>query len=435
MRILLAAAGTPSRSGRRSAFVPIVTLYTQHLSLTLSQLAAITPTKHSITIVDENNGQQVDCIKDYDVVAISSFTKHVYRAYELADAFRAQGVTVVLGGYHPSALPEEAQQHADAVVIGEAEHTWLLVLNDIEQGSLKPLYRQEEPIDPAMIPPARRDASTKKITADNIQATRGCPYRCEFCSVVKVEGYRFRARPIEAVIAELRQMKTKSFSFNDSSLTIDPGYSKDLFRAMRGLGKRFRCFGNINTLYHDEDLVRLSHEAGCQAWHIGFESVCQESLNDVKKANDIRLYQAGIKKIKQSGVGAKGLFMFGFDCDTPSIFADTYRMIRGWNLDSADFAILTPYPGTPLYQRLEQEGRIRTRDWSLYNLGNVVFTPKLMTPEELYTGWRCIANAFHSWPSLCRRMLRNDAHGIPGFIDKLFGNLWDKKILITEQGL
>ncbi len=435
MKILLVAAGTPNHYGRRTWFIPIVNLYTQHLSLTLSQLAAITPPGHSITIVDENNGQQVDFTKDYDVVAVSSFTKQIYRAYEIADAFRAKGTTVVLGGYHASALPEEVQQHADAVVVGEAERTWPLVLRDIEQGSLRPLYRQEEPIDPVTIPPARRDASGKKITADNIQATRGCPYRCEFCSVVKVEGHRFRSRPVEVVVEELRRMKTRSFSFNDSSLTIDPEYTKDLFRAMRGLGKRFRCFGNINTLYNDEELVRLSHEAGCQAWHIGFESICQDSLDDVKKANDIHLYEAGIKKIKQCGVGAKGLFMFGFDCDTPHIFADTYRIIREWNLDSADFAILTPYPGTPLYQRLEQEGRILTRDWSLYNLGNVVFTPKLMTPEELQTGWRTIANAFHSWPSFYRRMLRNDGHDLRGSIDKLFGNLWDKKILIAEQGL
>ncbi|HWR27534.1 MAG TPA: radical SAM protein [Candidatus Thermoplasmatota archaeon] len=434
MNVLLTASGPPRHSGKRSILVSLAEQFIQRPSLTLTQLAAITPPEHTITVVDENNGQVIDFKKNYDVVAISSFTKYAFRAYEIADAFRVKGSTTIIGGYHASALPDEAKQHADAVVIGEAEEIWPSVLNDYEHGRLKPLYRQETPVDPCLIPPAKYYVRGKKITAGNVQASRGCPFQCEFCSVGMVEGHRFRARPIDNVIEEIKALPTSFFSFNDSSLTIDPGYTKDLFRAMRGLGKRFRCLGNINALYEDEDLIRLSKQAGCEAWHIGFESILQDSLDSVKKKNSIRLYTSGIKKIKQHGVGVKGLFIFGFDNDTRSIFSDTYKAVQEWNLDGADFSILTPYPGTPLFTRLEQEGRILTKDWSLYNLGNVVFTPRYMTPQELYEGTRTIAHAFHSWPSLFRMTLRNDAFDLPGVINKFIGNLWDTKIMIKEQG-
>jgi radical SAM superfamily enzyme YgiQ (UPF0313 family) len=434
MNILLIAAGTPRQAGTRSILVSLTEHFLQRPSLTMTQLAALTPPEHIITVIDENNGQVIDFKKNYDVVAISSFTKHAFRAYEIADAFRLKGSTVIIGGYHASALPDEALQHADAVVIGEAEGIWPSVLNDYEKGVLQSRYQQKTPSDPCLIPPAKYYVGKKRILAGSVQASRGCPFHCEFCSIGMVEGHRFRARPIENVIEEIKALPTSYFSFNDSSLTIDTNYTKDLFRAMRGLGKRFRCLGNINTLTEDEELIRLSKQAGCEAWHIGFESILQDNLDSVKKKNNIQLYASGIKKIKQHGVGVKGLFIFGFDNDTRGIFSDTYKAVQQWNLDGADFSILTPYPGTPLFSQFEQEGRILTKDWSLYNLGNVVFSPRHMTPKELYEGTKAIATAFHSWPSLFRMTLRNDAFDIPGVLNKFIGNLWDKNIMIKEQG-
>lgn len=435
MRILLTAAGTPPHSGRPSLLVPIVEYITPRVSLTLLQLAALTPRDHDVRIVDENNGQTLDFNLDVDLVGITAFTKHAIRAYEIADRFRARGVKVVIGGYHASALPEEAMAHADAVVVGEAEASWHEVLRDAEQGSLKRLYRPEKGVDPCMIPPALSvKIGKKRVGAGNVQASRGCPFQCEFCSVTKVEGHRFRARPIENVISEIKALPTRFFTFNDASLTIDLEYTKDLFRSMRGLGKRFRCFGNINQLHDDEELVRLSREAGCLAWHIGFESISQDSLQTVHKVNNIRFYEEGIKRIKAERVGIKGLFMFGFDRDSPRVFSDTYKAVRDWHLDASDFSILTPYPGTVVFQRFEQEGRILTRDWSKYNLGNVVFIPKLMSPTELYEGTRRIANAYHSGPLLARRMLRNDGVDLVSIGEKFLANLWDTKISRKEQG-
>jgi radical SAM superfamily enzyme YgiQ (UPF0313 family) len=349
---------------------------------------------------------------------------HALRAYKIADEFRKKGVTVILGGYHPSLMPDEAKKHADSVVIGEAEITWPQLLKDFEKGELKSFYRQQKPVDPKIIPVVNRDQGKRYLSGADIQATRGCPYRCDFCSIQYIEGHRFRKRPIENVIEEIKALKNPFFYFYDSSLTIDNEYTKSLFMEMKGLKKRFACYGNINTLNEDEELIRLSKEAGCYTWYIGFESISQESLDSVRKRNKVEKYSSGIKKIRKYGLQVAGLFMFGFDGDKPDIFNKTLKAIKGWKIDLADFNILTPFPGTLVFKNLDQEGRILTKDWSKYTSRNVVFKPKYMTPKELYEGTRTVAENFYSLNYTMKRIFHNGNLDFSRFLNKLRLNLF-----------
>lgn len=382
--------------------------FSPFISFTLKQLAAITPAEHEVEVFDGNTYEIMDVNKKFDLVGLSCLTPHAPRAYEIADFFRSKGVTVVLGGYHPSALPEEAKQHADSVVIGEAEINWPKLLKDFENGKMKSFYKQEKPVNPCLIPPARRFPLKGFYPVFEMQITRGCPYRCEFCSIQNVEGHKFRKRPIENVIEEIKNTKAINLFFNDASVTTDPEYIKTIFREMKGLGKRFGCNGNISALNDDEEMIKLSKEAGCLMWYIGLESVSQDSLDSIKKANKVKNYAQAIKKIRKHGVAIQGMFVFGFDTDKLTIFSKTLKAIKNWKIDVAHFSILTPFPGTPVYERLEQDGRILTKDWAKYTFGNVVFEPKNMTKKELFSNTRKVAKSFYSLSNIMRRNL--DVH-------------------------
>ena len=248
MKILLL---TPHPNAKRSFFSRFT-----YPSLTLQQVAAITPKKHSVKIIDERF-ERINFSKDYDVVGISCLTYNSLRGYEIADEFRKKGVKVVFGGYHASLLPQEAKQHADSVVIGEAELTWPKVLEDIEKGTLKPFYRSEKLVEPEDIPAARHDIGSYNPFTEAIQASRGCPVGCEFCAMQIVEGPRFRGRPVDHIIDEMKTIKSKSIFFADASLTINPNYTKSLFKEMKYLNKSFECFGNINVLSRDDEFLKL----------------------------------------------------------------------------------------------------------------------------------------------------------------------------------
>ncbi len=352
--------------------------------LTFQMLAAATPSKHSIKLVDERY-QKVDFHDDYDLVGISAMTPLATRSYEIADIFRSLHIPVVLGGWHPSVLPEEAKRHADAVVIGEAEESWPSLLKDVEEKKIKPFY--EHLVNLTHIPSIERKKLQHKggCFIEQIQATRGCAHRCRFCSVPNSKyASIFRFRPIEHVIEELKSVPQKVLYFSDPSLTSDPGYTKQLFREMKPLNKKFSCNGNMNVLGHDDELVALASEAGCVEWDIGFESISQENLNlSGKKTNKVKEFASTIDKIHEFGMGVKGNFLFGFDADHPDIFNKTIDAIYDWDLDLVDINILTPFPGTPLYEDLDREQRILTKDWSKYDLKHVVFEPKYMPAEVL----------------------------------------------------
>ncbi|MCD6469129.1 MAG: B12-binding domain-containing radical SAM protein [Thermoplasmata archaeon] len=374
--------------------------------LSLAILAALTPEIHSVKIIDERF-ENINFNRFYDLVGISCCTFNATRSYQIADEFRKRGTTVVLGGAHASALPEEAKQHADSVVIGEAEETWPQLLKDFEKGKLKPFYRQTRPVNPDTIPKPKRDILYKNSKIVPVQATRGCPYSCEFCSVgtSPLSGV-FRCRPIESVIEEISEIKEKNIVFHDASLTILPNYTKQLFKEMKNLNKRFICEGNINVLSRDKELIKLAGEAGCLEWEVGFESISQATIDQIgKKTNRVEKYADTIKNIRDNGMEVLGSFIFGFDTDTKETFNQTINEIYRMRLNKASFNILTPFPGTPLFERLEREGRILTRDWSKYNAKEVVFYPKNMSINELLTGYIKTTREFHSFRETFRRFI------------------------------
>ena len=389
-------------------------------SITLEQLFSITPAEYEVKCVDERY-EKVNYNSDASLIGISTLTINAKHAYTVADELRKRGKTVVLGGYHPSSLPDEAKQHADSVIIGEAERSWPMLLKDFEKGELKPFYRNIY-VNPKTIPSPKRMPQYFPFFG-MVQATRGCPTGCNFCSIQNVEGSNLRARSIDNVISEIKSLKAKRFFFADSSLTINSNYTKQLFKKMIGLDKKFSCYGNINVLHKDDELLNLAIDAGCESWLIGFESIDQKTIGFIgKKTNKVEKYASGVKKIKDYGMMVSGLFMFGFDTDKPSIFDTTLNAIYKMDLDRAAFAIVTPFPGTALFDKLDAEGRILTRDWSKYNLKNVVFKPKNMTEDELVNGRNKLSREFYSLSNCLRRTFRDKDLNLIRFMKRTTGD-------------
>ena len=364
-------------------------------SLSLQQIAGITPKEHDVEIIDERY-EPINFEKKYDLVGISLLTYNSIRGYEISKIFRAKKIPVVLGGYHASLIPDEAIKHADSIVIGEAEYTWPKLLEDLKKGKLKKIYKADRLVEPEDIPPARHDIGVY-TTMEAIQASRGCPTGCEFCAMQKIEGPRFRARPVDNLIEEMKTIKSNTIFFADASLTISPPFSKKLFKEMVQLNKKFHCFGNINVVSRDDEFLKLSQKAGVDRWYLGIESISQENINQAgKSTNKVENYGSAIKKIKDYGMDVTGFFIFGLDHDTPEIFQKTLDAIYEWDLDSASFSIVTPYPGTRLFERMDKEGRITNYDWSRYEEGKVNYKPAKMTEEELLEGIRYVAKDFFS---------------------------------------
>ncbi|UCH71581.1 MAG: radical SAM protein, partial [Thermoplasmatales archaeon] len=266
-------------------------------SIYARQLAAITPKKHFVKV--PINNADIDYNEPYDGVDIHFRTGTAIRAYRVADELRKRGKTVILSGPHPSAVPDEAKNHADSVLIGNTEELWSDVLNDLEAGKLKPFYKSKGIVKKGAFGISKHDIISKAPIVGVIEATRGCPYKCDFCQDSNVlHGSVFRTRPIEDVINEIKSFPQKFLFFCDVSLTIDPSYTKALFKEMIGLNKKFVCEGNVDVLAKDEELLKLSYEAGCTEWTVGFESFTQEALDDMhKRTNTIGDYFQVVDKV------------------------------------------------------------------------------------------------------------------------------------------
>jgi radical SAM superfamily enzyme YgiQ (UPF0313 family) len=416
MKILLVQPNYPPITGFLNSVA--VKLWTAP-SITLQHLASITPNHHSIDLLNEAF-QKSDVSDSYDLVAISSTTPTAPRAYAIADQWKEKGSTVVLGGYHPSALPHEAKLHADSVVIGEAENVWQKMLHDTEHKTLQPFYQSTTPADINSLPPLKQGIGEKNLWTNRIEATRGCPLRCEFCSLanVHIAWHAFRKKPIPHVIRDLQAIPQKILLFCDASMTIDLEYTKALFRAMKSLHKKFMCFGNAHLVTKDPEFLPLAQEAGCLIMNIGFESFSQTTMNTIGKGtNKVAEYKDIVKKIRDHGIAVNGQFIFGFDTDTVKTFQATTEAITDLGVDAPSINILVPYPGTPLFDRLETEDRILTKDWAQYTLDNVVFQPKQMSQEDLLDGAHQVVKTFYASNGILKRCLRSLGLGIaPAFM-------------------
>ncbi|HBR16077.1 MAG: hypothetical protein A3G39_11180 [Deltaproteobacteria bacterium RIFCSPLOWO2_12_FULL_43_16] len=376
--------------------------------LNLPTLAALTPKEWEVEILDARV-TSVDYNARVDLVGITGFTAEIPSAYHIADNFRKKGVKVVLGGVHVSALPDEALQHADAVVIGEAELVWHKLLEDFKRSGLKQKYKADNLCDMENMVTPRRDILNRKMYSgfNTLQATRGCPFNCDYCAVTAFFGHEFRVRPIDEVIAEIKGFDTKEFFFMDDNIVGRPKYAKELFQRLIPLKVIWGSQASI-TMAKDPELLRLYAESGGKYAFIGFESLSQKNLEKLRKGwNSAENYKEAIKKIHDAGINIIGSFVFGLDEDDKTVFKNTFEFIMDTNMDVAQFHILTPLPGTVTYSVLEKEGRIIDRDWAKYHTGEVVFQPKGMTINELQNGYYWIFRNTYTIKNILKRSLRS----------------------------
>lgn len=371
--------------------------------LVLPLLAGMTPPDVHVRLVDENV-EAVDTNADVDWVAITCMTASAPRAYAIADAFRQRGIPVVIGGIHPTVLPDEAAAHADAVVIGEAEPFWREVLGDLAAGRLGARYQHDGYADLAGLPRPRCELLRvdRYLTTNVVQTARGCPNGCSFCTVSTVSGRRYRFRPVGEVVEEVRSLGGW-IGFVDDNITGHPPRAKELFEALLPLRTRWIGQADLN-LARDAELMSLAARSGCQALFIGLESLSQENLRATHKMPNVGAdMSAAIKTIHCAGIEIIGSFVLGLDGDDPGVFARTVEFAERHKLVAAQFAVLTPFPGTAIREQLEREGRILDHDWSHYTMSNVVFRPRHMTDLELRQGQRYAYGRFYSIPSILRR--------------------------------
>lgn len=376
--------------------------------LALYILEGLTPPGHEVQIIEEE-AVFVDPDQECDLVAISCMTANAPRAYELSEAFRERGKTVVLGGVHPSILPAEAMQHADSVVVGEAEGVWETLLNDFENHKLQRKYHNPNPDLHKYVPKDFRTVVNKsKFHIIPIMTTRGCPYDCDFCCVTDLFGKKIRHIPIENVVRDIKESGSRNFLFLDDNIIGHKKYAKELFRAIKPLKIKWGGQASVSLLVEDDELLQLAAESGCKSLFIGIESVSVEQLKTMRKGiKEIAHLESSLKKIKKMGILIHASMVFGFDNDTRETFNDTVTFLKKNKASTASFNVLTPYPGTRVYENLKKENRLTTTDWKYYDHNTVVFQPRNMTPYELQMGKINARKKFYSINSVIKRMLGN----------------------------
>jgi radical SAM superfamily enzyme YgiQ (UPF0313 family) len=376
--------------------------------ITMPYLAARVPAGWRVLHVDEE-AEEIDWNVNPDVVGITFHTPSAYHAYDIAARFRSRGTCVVLGGPHVTLLPEEAGQHADVIFVGEAEGLWEEFLHAFEAGAYASVYRQVDAPSLENLPMARKDLFHRRDhTAGVLFATRGCPNRCDFCTLAVMYRRRFRKRPIAEVAAEYASFRGQVIIFWDDNIAADLEYAKALFRAIAPYRKWWSSQASIQA-GQDEEFLELAAHSGCKQLFLGLESISQSSMDQVHKGfNRVEEYARIIERVHAHGIAVQAGIVFGFDSDTVDIFQETLDFLEETGVQNATFNILTPFPGTPLFCALDAEGRILTRDWRKYNSrSDVVYQPKRMTPAELLAGFRYANERFYSLRSIAARLSRS----------------------------
>lgn len=376
--------------------------------VTMPYLAAFVPSHWNVRHIDEAV-RPIDFDTPADVVAITFHTPSAQHAYGIADRFRRRGVAVALGGPHVTLLPDEAHLHADAIFVGEAESNWPQFLADFETGRFRTRYTCDDTPSLDHAPASRHDLFHRRDhTSGALFATRGCAYHCDFCTLTVMYKSQLRQRPVEAVAAEYGSFPGKVVILWDDNIAGDIPYAKQLFRALTPHRKWWSAQASIHAAADDE-FLDLAARSGCRQLFLGLESISQASLNAVSKAfNRVEDYARAIERIHAHGIAVQAGIVFGFDHDTPAVFDDTIDFLEATGVQNATFNILTPFPGTRLFEKLQSEGRILTRDWSQYNgRDDVVFAPRGMTADELLRGFRHANARFYSCGSIAKRLSRS----------------------------
>jgi radical SAM superfamily enzyme YgiQ (UPF0313 family) len=372
--------------------------------LSLLTVAAETPDGVEVRVVDEQV-QDVPIDEVFDLVGISCMTAAAPRAYQLADLFRRRGTPVVLGGTHPTLMPEEALEHADAVCVGDAEGVWRRVVEDARRGELAGLYRAEPTaLQELRRPPRDLLAGRYYGTVQAVQATRGCPNRCSFCTVSACHDGVQRRRPADEVAAEVAALPRRFVIFVDDNLTADRAYARELFSALRPLGKLWVTQSTLE-IADDPELVRLAAKAGCIGLFVGLETFSDASLRGVNKGfHRVAEYRRRIRLLHRHGIGVEAGIVFGFEHDDPGVFRRTLALLEDLRIDMVQISVLTPLPGTPFHQRMRH--RLVDRDYEHYDFHHVVFQPRGMSVTDLQAGHDWMTAQFYRPWRIARRLAR-----------------------------
>jgi radical SAM superfamily enzyme YgiQ (UPF0313 family) len=388
--------GTPYKTPRRWI-----------MGLALPYVAALTPSWVDVELLDDRISE-INYQGGYDMVALSVSIASSSRAYDIAGEFRKRGVPVVMGGFHPTLLPEECLNHCDAVVEGEAEYVWPQLLEDFRDGKMKRRYKADRFHDLKNLPLPRWDLLDMKkyfVPFLPLQTTRGCPFKCSFCEVPVFYGGTYRHRPVGEVIEDIKRIPTRKIQVVDDNITGNREYARELFKAMIPLKVKWSCLWTINTS-RDEELLDLAVKAGVYHVNIGIESISQKSLGSInKKQNTVREYTEMLRSLEKRNIFYSLNFLFGLDEDTPEIFADTMDFLKQVRAPMAFFNTVTPRTGTAMRRKLEEEGRVINPMADRYLGMECLFTPKNMTPKQVEDGvWNCFEE-FYSVPGIFKRFL------------------------------
>jgi len=360
-----------------------------------------------------------------DLVGIQTYISSASRAYELAKRWRGRGAKVVLGGLHPTSMASEAVQHADAVCVGPAETVWREILDDFQQGRLKRVYRGRCEGSAALVPLPRRDLMNPRayLLRHTMVTSRGCPHACDFCYKSGFWGPAYyEPRPIAEVQRELSGVDDRLVFFLDDNLLANRPHARAIFDMLRGSGIVWQAAASLDVA-RDPHYLEEAYRAGCRSLFVGFESLSPENMRgNNKPVNAATDYVDVCRRFHDAGIMINGSFMFGFDCDGPDVFERTVEFAVENKILTASFHILTPLPGTRTFARLEAEGRLLHRNWSLYDTYHAVFRPHRMTAEQLEAGYRRARREFAAWNSILHRSL-----GLPGALKRMAYNVaWMK---------
>jgi radical SAM superfamily enzyme YgiQ (UPF0313 family) len=373
-----------------------------------SVLASITPDEHDVDFLHSGfERPTAKKLAKYDVVGISVLTTMANHAYMVGDLCKSLGVTCIMGGIHVYLFPEEAKQHCDSVMLGEAEYVWPKILQDIEKKTLMPTYKGSltEPVD-FPIPDLSIYKKYKFFTTKLAEIVRGCPHNCRFCGATFYSGRKYRYKQVDNLVEEVRnwQSSGKIAHFTNTNLIANPKKTLEIMERLEEFNLRWWSPCSVNILDHEELFAAVA-DSGCMVLQFGFDSISKETLKSMNKSFNIkRDYRKLIKKCHDYGIDVSGSFIFGWDTDTKDVFSETVDFVLDTEIDMPVYFPLTPFPGTDIYETYKAQGRILTQDWSQYNWNKCVYEPKNMSAEELLLGCYDAFSQSYSYPNILHRL-------------------------------
>ncbi len=382
--------------------------------LNLAVIAALaTPFFTEIKIIEEAF-EKIDLNEQADLVGITMMSSQAPRGYWLADHFRRRGIKTICGGSHASFMVSECQEHFDSVVINEVELVWAEIMADFQAGKLKASYHSTDVVDMKDVPIPRKDLffdTGTTLNAQVLQTSRGCPMGCDFCTVTQMYGKKFRTRPVSHIVEEIKRYHSSLFFFVDDNIFLSKDHAYELFEALIPLKTKWGSQASLELICRDEELLKLAVRSGCISLFVGIESIDQETLDAAHKSfNKVKNYEDNIRMIRKAGINVVGAFIFGFDQDTPATLDKIYDFSMRNRLSMVNTGIMTPFPGTEVYEKAKREGRIFDDNWEHYTGANLVWHHPTMGKEEMEKAYQAFPRRFYTWSSILKRFWANRAH-------------------------